>query len=156
MKRICKILVFTLLLFTLYGCSASEKETTGAPVDLAELLIASIDFPEMLLITQERVGRFYPAAVTTNMSHSLIYLSAETIEADEIAIFQASSKEHAATVKAALNAHYLERIALFASYAPHEAERIRQRMVIEQDRWLIIVISDDPQTSERIVNGWFK
>ena len=152
-RHILKITFCLIILLTLSACSGEAKLDARA---LADKLLADIITQEMLPVVPERLNRFFADLDTSVLNETLYYHCAEAIIADELLIFQVKESRQMAALKSTLNAHYQERVELFAGYAPVEADRIRRRLVIEKDRWLIILISDNNTQGERLINDSFK
>jgi len=154
-KHLLILLLLTPLI--LWGCQSEKTLDSDA---LAKKLLEEIIHEEMLEIKAERLGNFYPglsSALSGNLfATTKVYLCAEAVLADEVAIFQLKEARSVAQVKSALNAHYQERVGIYSDYAPLEADRIKKRAFVEQDRWLIAVICDDPARATEIIKAAFK
>ena len=151
---------FALILVAFLLLGGCQQEVNLDSEALAHKLLAEVISEEMLEIRSDRIGNFYPglndALAGGMISASRVYLCAEAVLADEIAIFQAKDARSATQVKTALNAHYQVRIAIYADYAPYEAERIKKRAFVEQGRWLVTVICDEPTRATEIIKAAFK
>jgi len=149
--------LFLLTFVFMFGC---QQEATLDPDSLVKQLLTEVISEEMLEISRDRLRIFYPGLVTAVSPEAFnvtkVFLCAEAVLADEIAIFQVREARSVNQAKAAITAHYQERAGVYADYAPHEAERIRKRAFVEQGRWLITVICDDPARASEIIKAAFK
>ena len=146
------VMLLILLALSLGSCQNSVPEAKALdPAALSAALLEDLSFPTMLEIAPERLQRYYPYDSSV-FSVAYVHLAFDVV-ADEIAVFQVDESQKVADIKAGLNKHYSERADVFSAYAPEESARINNRLTVEHDRWLIIVITDDTETAEDIVNA---
>ena len=153
------LLLLITIALCLSACTINEAKPTATTLDaeaLTEQLIKDLAMPEMLLITQSRVQRFYPESIPEILESCMIYLCAEAVLADEISIWEIKDSAKLEEVQKIFDEHYKSRQELYASYAPKEAERIKNRLVIAKGSWLIYVISDNNELAEEIITKAWK
>ena len=146
---LCIVLLLALVLVSCQAPVPEPKELN--PAELSAALLQDLGFPTMLEIAPERLQRYYPYDDSV-FSVAYVHLAFDVV-ADEIALFQVEETQKIADIKAGLNQHYSERAEVFSSYAPEESARIQNRLTIEHDRWIIVVITDDTNAAKDIVNA---
>ena len=156
MSRVRIVALILLSLVCFCGC---QKEANLDVDALVKQLLTEVINQEMLEISPGRLGNFYPT-VAPGLFESLtvakVYLCAEAVLADEIAVFQVKDVRDLSQLQAAFREHYQERVKIFSDYAPHEADRIQKRASVAQGKWLITVICDNPSRAEEIIKAALK
>jgi|GEM_PF-5244938 len=150
-NRFLLISVFMLLLISLSGCQPSSpeinqpKETYIEPdlAVLAEEILELGTFPEMLVISENRLSKFYDIDAEQLQSFA-VYLCAEAILSDEIILLRAKSETDVDDLQKKVEARLAAQKKSFDDYLPKEGEKIGKVIFFKSHRDLLFVITESP------------
>lgn len=154
MKKLLCLMVTFLLLFSLAGCSdQQESETDMAPSEISAAIQRSQkELPELLQITSEDTDfttwlSDYYLLQAEQVSDGVICY-ADGVEASEIAVLLLTDEKDCKAAGEALNEYIQNRASVFEGYAPQQAAMVKEGIVVENGRYIALLICPEPQSAK--------
>jgi hypothetical protein len=148
MKSKIIVLVVILMAFLfISGCQPAEvntpKETYPEPdlTILAEEIIELGVYPEMLIISETRLAKFYDIDAEQLESFA-VYLCAEAIRSDEIVLLRAKDVKDVEKIRKKIEARLTAQKKSFDDYLPKEGEKIGAVIQFSSHKDLLFVITE--------------
>ena len=152
-KLLCLTLLF-LLLFSFVGCSSQRKsETDMAPDDIVATIQSSQqELPELsqIALGDEDFSTWlsdYYILQEEQVSDGVICY-ADGVEASEIAVLLLNDEKNCKAVEEALNEYIQNRASVFEGYAPQQAAMVKEGIVVENGRYIALLICPEPQSAK--------
>jgi len=149
MKNQIKVLgAFLMVLLFISGCQPTEvnipKETYLEPdlANLAEEIIELGHYPEMLVISENRLPKFYDIDADQLESYA-VYLCSEAIRSDEIVLLRAKDVKDVEELQKKVEARLTAQKKSFDDYLPKEGEKIGKVIQYSSHRDLLFVIAEN-------------
>lgn len=154
MKRLLLLLLPALLLA---GCAKQEPTTDATAIDLGNAVAESQpeEFSQGLiplstdpeLGTSEELETYLLTAYGLERSDWTDAAAAysQGFQANELAVIQLSEESNVAEAEQSLAAYVERRKAEFTGYAPEEAAKLEDALLLRQGRWLLLVVCPDPE-----------
>lgn len=154
MKKLWYFSFTFLLLLSLVGCSGQQaSETDKAPDDIAaEIRSSQQGLPELMQITSEDtdfniwLSDYYLMQAEQVSGGVICY--ADGVEASEIAVLLLTDEKDCKAAREALNKYIQNRVSVFEGYAPQQAAMVKEGIVVENGRYIALLICPEPQTAE--------
>ena len=154
MKKILCLTFLFLLLFLLAGCSGQQElETDMTVTDIAAAIQQSQqELPELSQITSEDTDfttwlSDYYLLQTEQVSDGVICY-ADGVEASEIAVLLLTDEKDCKAAGEALNEYIQNRASVFEGYAPGQAAMVKEGIVVENGRYIVLLICPEPQLAK--------
>ena len=156
MKRLLLLLLPALLLT---GCASQEPTTDATAIDLGNAVAESQpeEFTQGLiplsmdpeLGTSEELETYLLTAYGLERSDWTDAAAAysQGFQANELAVIQLSEESNVAEAEQSLAAYVERRKAEFTGYAPEEAAKLEDALLLRQGRWLLLVVCPDPEAA---------
>ena len=154
------ILVIALLCIT--GCG--EKETAGVALDLntlqTDMFAADTTLPEMTVVSSEdgdaELNFSYLSDLDYNLIDSYFYGYAADGTAPEMAVVKVKDTQAVVTVMDSLKEHIESRKGTFQEYSPDQVELVEKAVLIHQDAYVALIISDKSGLVQKVFKGAFE
>ena len=154
MKKLLCIIFLLLLLFSLAGCSGQQElETDMTATDIAAAIQQSQqELPELLQITSEDTDfttwlSGYYLLQAEQVSDGVICY-ADGVEASEIAVLLLNDEKNCKAARETLNEYIQNRAGVFEGYAPQQAAMAKEGIVVENGRYIALLICPEPQSAK--------
>lgn len=157
-KSLLKYVLFTVvgvaLLFT--GCGKTETdaplqvEVTALAAELQQALgleaeLSAIDFDTFYYLYDVKPEQV--AALDCRISTGAT--------ADEICVLEAASEGDKKDITEKISARLEKQKESFAGYLPMEVGKIEQALVVEKDNYVVLVVTDRPDTAREMIDNAF-
>lgn len=154
MKKILRLVFTFLLMFFLAGCSGQqESETDMAPGAIVTAIRQSQqEFPELMQLTSEDtdfttwLSDYYFLQAEQVSDGAICY--ADGVEASEIAVLLLNDEKDCKAVVETLNEYIQNRACTFDGYAPQQAAMVREGIIVENSRYIALLICPEPQVAK--------
>ena len=145
MKRLCALLLCTMLLFA--GC-AGEAKTVDLTALAEELKPQYQD--ELLELTDSTLTEYY-ALDTADLKGYVAYKSAGGATAEEMALFEAVDSDAAARVKQAVDTRLEDLKFNFENYNSGEMTKLNSAVIVESGNYVFFVTVNDDTAARAII-----
>lgn len=159
-KLLCLTFLFSLL-FSLAGCSGQQElETDMTADDIATAIQQSQqELPELSQITSENTDfttwlSDYYLLQAEQVSDGVICY-ADGVEVSEIAVLLLDDEKNCKAVVETLNEYIQNRAGVFEGYAPQQAAMVKEGIVVENGRYIALIICPEPQSAKEAFLGCF-
>lgn len=154
MKKILYLIFTLLLLFSLAGCSGQQELETDMVPDtiVAAIRQSQQELPELTQITSEDtdfatwLSDYYLLQAEQVSDGAICY--ADGVEASEITVLLLNSEKDCKAAGEALNEYIQNRAGVFDGYAPQQAAMVREGMIVENGRYIALLICPEPQAAK--------
>lgn len=154
MKKILYLIFTLLLLFSLAGCSGQQELETDMVPDaiVAAIRQSQQELPELIQLTPEDtdfttwLSDYYLLQAEHVSEGAICY--ADGVEASEIAVLLLNNEQDCKTAGEALNEYIQNRAGVFDGYAPKQAAMVREGIVVENGRYIALLICPEPQAGK--------
>ena len=145
MRRLLLGLSCVALSLLLFACS---QQTTDINLDgLLEDMLQNIEFQDELVeLDAGGIDRLY--SLEEGVSGRVFIGSGAT--AEEIAVFEAGSKQTARQMREYALAHIDEQKQSFAGYLPKELKKLDEAIVLQCGKYVVVCVTDDADASKII------
>lgn len=148
-------LIFLLLLF-LAGCSGKQaSETDMTPGEMVTAIRKSQKkLPDLKQITSNDtnfitwISNYYFLQTEQVADGAICY--AEGAEASEIAVLTFADEQECKVAAAALQEYMQNRAGVFEGYAPQQEAMVKKGIVVENGKYLALLICPEPQTAKKV------
>ena len=154
-KLLCGILSL-LILLSLAGCGQKQAANTNmTPIEIAEVIFESQSgLPELMQVTATDTDfstwlSDYYLIPTEQVEDGVIYY-ADGVEASEITVLVLTDEKNAEAVQTALNKYIESRAGVFEGYAPQQAAMAKEGIVVENGRYIALLICPQPQSAKKV------
>lgn len=150
-NRILLLCLFLLFIISVSGCQPSSptpsepKESFVEPdfAVLAEEILELGKFPEMLIISENRLPKFFDLDAEQLESFA-VYVCAEAILSDEIVLLRAKNIGDVDDIQKKVEARFAAQKKSFDDYLPKEGEKIGNAIFFKSNRDTLFVITENP------------
>lgn len=168
MKKTLSILICIAMLASLAACGSSSASSAASGnessavrnasaesenVDIkafAENVVASIEYDDELIVLSENVLDKYYDLPANGIEEYIIYVSGSAATTNELAVFKCSDSSALKDVKAAVESRLSEQNELYASYRPDEVYRLENALIKTEGNYLLLCVSNDNETVEKL------
>lgn len=148
-SHLCTILTAGALL--LAGCGSSDK--TIDAVALADSLVTDISYDDTLEKLDTDTASIY-VDIPENVEVIMYMGSGQT--AEEVAVFTAPDAKTAAETLNHVQQHLDDQTASFEDYIPEEAKRVEDAVLEQKGNYVVLCVSGDSGSAEKIIEEAFK
>ena len=99
------------------------------------------------------LNNYYYIDPTTLESYAIYMSDYATGNADEIAMFQVKEENPVAAIKALINDRIADLKVRYEDYKPEEMDKINNAVIMEDGRYLFVVISPDAETAKTVLKN---
>jgi uncharacterized lipoprotein NlpE involved in copper resistance len=150
MKRIFVLMMMMMVVLT--GCGNKEKENIDAK-KVAEQLLNDVTYDSnMDQMSDDMIALLYDID-TEDVSKQIVYCSTDAT-ADEIAVFEATSKEAAGRIETAVKQRVDDQKSSFEGYVPKEVEKLEKAVVKKIGNVVILDVSNDSDKANEIISKY--
>ena len=152
MKKRIRIVAATLALaMGLMACGASGAKEVDAQA-LAQSLISEITYAEVpAQISAEDIENYI---MVEEGVEGIMYMTSGA-SAEEVAVFTAPDEETAITMKENVEVFLEEQSMAMAAYEPASVERIKNAVVEQNGKYVVLCVSDETDKAQEIIKEAF-
>ncbi|MFU0831955.1 MAG: DUF4358 domain-containing protein [Oscillospiraceae bacterium] len=152
MKKILSIAAALLIVLT--GCASSGNIKDVDVQKIADELINTITFQdEMSELNQDTaIGIF--GIETDDVVKAAVYESTGAT-AEEVAAFECKDEQAAGRIKKKAEDRIETQRTGFQDYMPAEMEKLKDPVLIQQGKYVILCVSDDNETAKQTIDQFF-
>ena len=99
------------------------------------------------------LNNYYYIDPTTLESYAIYMSDYATGNADEIAMFQVKEENQVAAIKALINDRIADLKVRYEDYKPEEMDKINNAVIMEDGRYLFVVISPDAEAAKTVLKN---
>lgn len=165
MKRLLLLLLPALLLT---GCTPQEPTTDASAIELGNAVaesqpeefiqgLTSLSL-DMELGTSEELETYLLASYgleRTNWTDAVAAYS-EGFQASELSVIHLSERADVESAEQGLATYVERRKAEFTGYAPEEAAKLEEAVLLRQGRWLLLAVCPDPEAAQAAFEDCFE
>ncbi|WMJ84559.1 DUF4358 domain-containing protein [Oscillospiraceae bacterium LTW-04] len=155
MKKIIAAALCCIMLSIMFaGCGASKKELDMDSLSTDVLSKGSFN-DELILLSDKVVGDYYDLSFE-GLDEYRVYVSSSSATASEFALFKCSSDAALKSAKAAVEARISDQISNYENYRPDEKFRLENALIETNGNYLLLVVSDNNDTIQKLFNEALK
>lgn len=152
MKHVIGIIcVSTACLGILAGCGKKKSVDLDAQALVDELQGSGIFSSELTPVDEESASYMVPAADGTDVE---LYKNEDGSKADEILILTGKDSSVLEDNKEAAETHLNDVKTSFEDYIPQEAAKAEDAVIVDQDKYVVLCISDDSDEAKKIIEKY--
>ncbi len=121
---------------------SSEEESALTATDIAQSIMAEVEFPSMAEIKEDRINDYYDIDLA-NVDSCISYICGSGARADELAIFMMKSAEAADAAEKVLNDRAANQKETFENYNLDEVYKFDDNNVARKGNSVAIIITTD-------------
>ena len=142
------------LLLLLPGCSGGSAAKTADVQKVAEGLISSVKFKDQMSeLKQDTAVKIY-GIEPGDVAKAAVYESTGAT-AEEVAAFEAKDEQAAGRIKAKAEQRVEDQKAGFQDYQPAEMTKLKNPVLVEKGKYVVLCVSDDNETAKKTIDGFF-
>jgi len=143
-----------MLLLLLPGCSGVSAAKTADVQKVADGLISSVKFKDqMSMLKQDTAVKLY-GIDSGDVTKAAVYESTGAT-AEEVAAFEAKDEQAAGRVKEKAQQRIEDQKSGFQDYQPAEMAKLKNPVLVEKGKYVILCVSDDNETAKKTIDGFF-
>ncbi len=157
-KRILNICVAVGMLGMLAGCGTTVSTGENVAVDVAAMtdsLYTGLTFEDTLSELNDDTALSYYGIEQDDVTECVVMVSTGAT-AEEIAVFEATDKAAAATVKEACESRLEKQINSYNDYKPAEVSRLDEAIIETSGNYVVYCVADDTDKVNEIIDEYFK
>lgn len=147
-----------ILAFAFVGCGKKTEEAKVYNFEaksLAKEIAGQIKFEDTVEeVENDSVAGKYELE-NLKIDNMCVYMST-TATAEEMAVFVAKDDEELKAIEEKCNARIKSQISVYESYAPKEAQRLKDAYLKKFGNVLVMCVGSDAQTLDKIINGFLE
>lgn len=146
-RMIYKICIVILAVFTISACTNVEQKEFAAD-SILESLLKDISYDEELVDVSKNAKYYFedlPDNTEINMYSSFGKSS------DKIIIFHVKDKNNIGDVEKSVNNYMKDLTKEAQNYNPEEVDKINKAVIVSNDKYFIVCITDDTETVKKII-----
>jgi citrate synthase len=151
-KRIFGIAAVLLILMT--GCSGSRNAKDVDVQTVADELINTITFQDQMSELNQDTALDIFGIAPDDVVKAAVYESTGAT-AEEVAAFESKDETAADRVKEKAEERIETQKAGFQDYVPAEMEKLKDPVLIQQGKYVILCVSDDNETAKKTIDKFF-
>lgn len=159
MKKKIVIFLLSLSIFSMMcGCGTEVSIGEDEPIDIhamASDLQTGLTFEDSLSELNTDVGLNYYGISNDMVKDSVVILSTGAT-AEEIAIFEARTKDYAKVIELACNTRKEKQYVSYSDYKPEETSKLDHTIVKTNGNIIVYCVANDYKKAEQIIDGYFK
>ena len=142
------------LLLLLPGCHGGGSTKAADVQKVAEELISSVKFKDQMSeLNQDMAVKLY-GIDSGDLVKAAVYESTGAT-AEEVAAFEAKDEQAAGRVKEKAEQHIEDQKAGFQDYQPAEMAKLKEPVLEEKGKYVILCVSDENETAKKTIDGFF-
>lgn len=159
-KAICAVVAVGIM-GIMSACSgevSTNKDAENKTInidDVAGKLQSDLKFEDSLSEIEETSALQYYGIDKAAVKDSVVIISTGAT-AEEIAIFEASSKDDVSTIEKACKDRLDKQTTSYESYKPAEVDRLKSAIIEVDGNYVFYVVADDKDKANDIIDGYFK
>ena len=152
-KRVqCTLMLLWMSIWMLFMGGCTSKEECQIDIEkLAQRLSSEISYEDHVTLSTEEMAMLLYNLQADQIKDSHLYLSAGATT-EEIAIFECQDEAAAAEVKKAAEQRIEQQKESVKTYNPKELQRLEQALIYTEGSYVIVSISNEPETAKQIIN----
>jgi len=151
-KQIICILAAALLFAS--GCAKNTNITMDTSA-VADKLISTVKFSDQMSAVDDKTALKLYGLKSEDVTKLKVYESTGAT-AEEVAAFEAKDNTAAAAVKEAAQKRIEDQKTGFADYQPKEMAKLKAPVLIAKGKYVILCVSDDNSTAQKVIDGFIK
>lgn len=136
------------------GC-AKNTTTTMDTAAVADKLISSIQFSDQMSAIEDKTALKLYGLENDAVTKMKVYESTGAT-AEEVAAFEAKDDTSAAAVKEAAQKRIDDQKSGFEGYQPKEMAKLKAPVLVTKGKYVILCVSDDNSTAQKVIDGFIK
>lgn len=149
------ISAFAISLCMLTACGGSVPDDVASKDIMTAVISSGVSFPEMQEVTADRLTYYYDVQEGWYSDFGAT-IAGSAGEADEVAVFHASSKDTVDDIETALNSRLEKRKKDFDGYVAEEYDKLCASEVKIKGNYVYLIVSKDNDTAESALEGCLK
>lgn len=142
------------LLLLLPGCSGGSAAKTADVQKVADGLISSVKFKDqMSMLKQDTAVKLY-GIDSGDVTKAAVYESTGAT-AEEVAAFEAKDEQAVGRVKEKAEQRVEDQKSGFQDYQPAEMAKLKNPVLVEKGKYVVLCVSDDNETAKKTIDGFF-
>lgn len=142
------------LLLLLPGCSGGSAAKTADVQKVADGLISAVKFKDqMSVLKQDTAVKLY-GIDSGDVTKAAVYESTGAT-AEEVAAFEAKDEQAAGRVKEKAEQRVEDQKSGFQDYQPAEMAKLKNPVLVEKGKYVVLCVSDDNETAKKTIDGFF-
>lgn len=157
-KKIAIFLLSLGVIGMLSGCGSEISVGEEDAIDIHAMagdLQENLTFEDSLSELKTDVGLNYYGISSETVKDSVVILSTGAT-AEEIAIFEASSKDYVKVIELACDTRKNKQTVSYSDYKPEETSRLDHTIIETSGNYVIYCVADDTKKAEEIIDRYFK
>lgn len=147
MKR---IFVLIMMMVLLTGCGNKEQESIDAK-EVADQLLNEVTYDSnMDQMNDDMIALLYDVDAA-DVSKQIVYCSTDAT-ADEIAVFESTSKEAAERIETAVKQRVEDQKSSFEGYVPKEVDKLEKAVIKKIGNVVILSVSNDSDKANEVIS----
>lgn len=143
-----------ILLLLLPGCSGGGNTKTADVQKVAEGLISSVKFKDQMSeLNQNTAVKIY--GIDSGDAVKAAVYESTGATAEEVAAFEAKDEQAAGRIKEKAEQRIKDQKAGFQDYQPAEMAKLKDPVLVEKGKYVVLCVSDDNETAKKTINGFF-
>lgn len=152
-----KLLSFALVLVSIFClCSCSKEEAkTPATADVAAIISDSVEFPELIALTDNNIGARYYGIDLEAIEEYEVLVCSSVAAPDEIAVFKMKDKEDVEDMLDVVRERKQDLYDRFVDYRAEEINKINNAVIGSNGNYVYFVVSSDNSAAKKAAEGCF-
>jgi len=157
MKKIVSVIICCAMLLSLAACGSSKSnEKTLDMSSFTSKVMSTVKYDDELIALSEKVVDKYYDLSFDGLEEYTIYVSGSAATTNELAVFKCSGSSAIEAAKTSVEKRLSEQNELYASYLPAEVYRLENALVKTNGNYLLLSVSDDNETVEKLFDEALK
>jgi hypothetical protein len=146
-KFLITVVVGTVVLGALTGCSGKEEAKNISAVEIGEKIKQAVNLDEMKEGDNDKLQKIYDINAD-EIENFVLYVAPTNLKADELAIIKVKDANDVENVKEKLSKRIEEQGKSFKDYLPDEYFLIEKHVLKTKDNYVLLAISKDADKIE--------
>lgn len=154
-----------LLIISLFGCInnnkvkvVESKQASFSPTssqEVSDAILQTINNEDLILLSNEKISLQYDFDMSM-LDECIVYLSKTENKCDEVAVFKLKDKNYSDTVISAINERIDLKKKTFTSINSSEYDKLQNPILINNNGFIVLVISDKNESVNDALNQFYK
>jgi hypothetical protein len=131
------------------GCSNENKKELDIGA-FCDQVIKQVDYDDELILLPDRVVSDYYDLFFEGLEDYAIYVSATSATSNELAVMKLYDSKAVESAKKAVDKRIKNQIATYENYRPDEKFRLESALIISQDGYLLLSVSNHNDEVKKI------
>ncbi len=154
MKKLLSFALVLVSVFCLCSC-AKEEGKTPATADVAAIISDSVEFPELIALTDDNIGSRYFGIDLDAIEEYEVLVYSSGGAPDEIAVFKMKDKEDVEDMLDVVRDRKQDLYDRFVDYVPEEINKINNAVIGSSGNYVYFVVSGDNSAAKKAAEGCF-